>query len=152
VRDQADDRDAWSALGRAYGALGRYDDAVRAFAEATRLGADEAEVWSGYAEALAITRGHDLDGEPYQMLLKALERDVNDLKGLELIGVYHFQQGNYGQAAFYWRRLARLLPPESPLAHDIEGAVAEATGRARAMTEGPPASGLEAGAPASPPP
>jgi cytochrome c-type biogenesis protein CcmH len=152
VRDQPADREAWSALGRAYGSLGRYDDALKAFVEATRLGADDAEVWSGYAEALAITRGHSLEGDPYQMLLKALERDPDDLKGLELIGVYHFQQGNYGQASFYWRRLAKLLPPDTPFARDIAGAAAEATARARAVVEELPASEQEAGAPASPPP
>jgi cytochrome c-type biogenesis protein CcmH len=160
VRDHADDREAWSALGRGYGSLGRYEDALKAYVEATRLGAEEAEVLSGHAEALAITRGHKLEGEPYQLLLKALERDVNDLKGLELIGVYHFQQGNYGQAAFYWRRLAKLLPPDSPLARDIEGAASEAAGRDRAAFEAPAeagqdagqGAGQDAGTPTTPPP
>jgi cytochrome c-type biogenesis protein CcmH len=143
VREAPDDGEAWSLLARAYSALGRYPDAVPAFVEASRRLPGDARLWSGYAEALAITRGHVIEGEPYQLALKAVEIDMNDPKGLEVLGIYHFQQGNYGQASFYWRRLVKLLPPESDFARDIAAAAAEATARARAASDAPVESAAE---------
>lgn len=152
VRENPQDGEAWALLARTLGSLGEFAEAVPAYAEATRLLPESAPAWSGYAEALAISRGHVLDGEPYQMALKAVELDMNDLKGLELLGIYHFQQGSYGQAAFYWRRLARLLPPDSPFGQDIAGAAAEATARARAALDASPEAAEPAGAPGAPAP
>lgn len=140
VKAVPEDGEAWLLLAGAYATLERYSEAVPAYARATELRPQDARAWSGYAEALAVTQGHSLDGRPLELIYKALELDGNDPKGLELLGISNYQRGNYTQAAYYWRRLLRQLPEESPYAMDIRGAIADATGRARAATDegGPP--------------
>jgi len=135
VREKPDDGEGWFLLGREYVSLERPQDAVSAFEAATARLPDDARVWSGYAEALGLVSGGGLDGRPMEMVYRALDLDSQDEKALELAGIYHYQHGNYGQAAYYWRYLARLLPADSPLAREIAAAAADARSRARAAFE-----------------
>ena len=59
-----DDPVGWLMLGRAYKALERYPEAAQALQEADRRKPNEPEILAEYAEALALQRGRDLDGEP----------------------------------------------------------------------------------------
>lgn len=149
ARQHPGDGEAWLRLAKAYGSLDRYGDAVTAYQRACELVPDRAEAWSGYAEALAITSGSQLEGRPLELVFKALDLNANDPKGLELLGISNYQRGNYTQAAYYWRRLLRQVPADTPFAMDLEGAISEAVGRARAATEGddaaqPPSAAPEA--------
>ncbi|MCU0936057.1 MAG: tetratricopeptide repeat protein [Gammaproteobacteria bacterium] len=132
VRERAEDGEAWLLLGQRYVLADRPQDAETALKRATELLPENASVWSAYAEALALARGADLDGEPMQAVYRALELDGKDEKGLELAGLYHFSRGGYGQAAYYWNRLARTLPEGSPFAMEMAAAAREA--RRRAMS------------------
>jgi cytochrome c-type biogenesis protein CcmH len=77
-----------------------------------------------------------LKGKPIELILQALEKDPDDMKGLELAGIYNFQEKNFGQAAYYMKHLYKLLPPESPYAQDILEAQKEATRLSRNATTG----------------
>ena len=134
VREKPDDGEGWLLLGREYVSLERPQDAVRAFEAAAARLPDDARVWSGYAEALGLVSG-GLDGRPMETVYRALDLDSQDEKALELAGIYHYQHGNYGQAAYYWRYLSRLLPADSPFAREMAAAAADARSRARAAFE-----------------
>ncbi len=129
VQERPDDGEGWLLLGQRYVQLERAGEAVEALKRATELLPEKAGAWSAYAEAMAMERGTDLDGEPMATVYKALELDVKDPKALELAGLYHFSKGNYKQAGFYWTRLLRVLPEGTPFAEEIESAAREARRR-----------------------
>jgi cytochrome c-type biogenesis protein CcmH len=128
--------EAWVILGKTYAAVGHWPEALHAYEKAIKLQPDAPAIMTGYAEALAISNERVLKGKPIELILKALEKDPDDLKGLELAGIYNFQEKNFAQAAYYMKRLYKQLPPESPYAQDILEAQKEANRLARGVTTG----------------
>jgi cytochrome c-type biogenesis protein CcmH len=126
TRVNPDDGEAWSMLAKTYGAMERWPEALQAYEKAIKLLPQDASVLSGYAEALAVTSNRVLTGKPMELVQKALEIDAEDMKGLELAGINAYQEENFAQAGFYFKRLHKLLPPESPYAQDILAAQKEA--------------------------
>ncbi|MEW5771613.1 MAG: c-type cytochrome biogenesis protein CcmI [Pseudomonadota bacterium] len=136
TRTDPNDGVAWSMLAKTYAVVGHWPEALKAYERAIQLRPEEPSVMSGYAEALAITNDRVLQGKPMELVLKALEKDPDDLKGLELAGIANFQQRNFAQAAYYFKHLHKLLPPESPYAQDILEAQKEATRLSRGGVTG----------------
>lgn len=128
--------EAWVILGKTYAAVGHWPEALHAYEKAIKLQPEAPAIMSGYAEALAISKGRVLKGEPIELVMKALEKDPEDMKGLELAGIYNFQEQNFAKAAFYMKHLYKLLPPESPYAQDILEAQKEANRLAQAAATG----------------
>jgi cytochrome c-type biogenesis protein CcmH len=126
VKANPQDGKSWGMLGKTYAALERWPEAAKAYAQAARLMPKEASVLSGQAEALAIVNNRVLKGQPMDLVYKAMELDPNDAKSLELSAINAFQEKNYAQAAYYFKHLLKLLPPESPYAQDILAAEKEA--------------------------
>jgi cytochrome c-type biogenesis protein CcmH len=126
TRVNPEDGEAWGMLAKTYGAMERWPEAMQAYEKAIKLLPKDASVLSGYAEALAIANNRVLTGKPMELVEKALEIDPEDMKGLELAGIQAFQEKNFAQASFYFKRLHPLLPPESPYAQDILAAQKEA--------------------------
>ncbi len=126
TRAQPDDGEAWLMLGRAYGVFDQWDKARHALEQADRILPDTPAVLSAYAEALAITAGRNLAGRPMQLVERALAKDPNDMKALELAAIHAFQGGKYSTAADLFQRLLQRLPPDTPYAHEIDAARQEA--------------------------
>jgi cytochrome c-type biogenesis protein CcmH len=126
LKENPDDAEGWARLGRAYGVLGRFDDAAAAYRNAAERMPDNAQVLTDYADALAMSRGRDLSGEPEKLILKALAIDPENAKALALAGTAAFNRGDYAQAATLWERLAKRLPPDSELAAAVKGSIEEA--------------------------
>lgn len=125
VRKDPKDARSWLMLARTYFALERWPEAVQAYAKASQLLPEEAMVWSGYAEALALRNGRKLDGEPLDLLEKALKLDPNDPKALELMGIHAFGEEDYARAVTFWNRLLKVMP-QAEFAQEIRGAIQEA--------------------------
>jgi cytochrome c-type biogenesis protein CcmH len=136
TRQDPNDGQAWTILAKTYSAVGHWPEALNAWEKAIKLRPEEPAVMTGYAEALAITNNRVLEGKPMELVLKALEKDPNDIKGLELAGIGSFQQKSYAKAAFYFKQLHKLLPPESPYAQDILGAQKEAENMVKSALTG----------------
>ncbi|KAF0100417.1 MAG: cycHH [bacterium] len=120
------DGEAWTILAKTYAAVGHWPEALHAYEKAIKLRPDVPSVMTGYAEALAINNNRVLEGKPIELVLKALEKDPQDIKGLELAGIAAFQEKGFAKAAFYFKHLYKQLPPESPYAQDILEAQKEA--------------------------
>jgi cytochrome c-type biogenesis protein CcmH len=120
------DAEAWTMLAKTYAAVEKWPEALQAYEKAMALKPGVASIMTGYAEALAIVNNRTLQGKPMELVLKALELDPDDLKGLELAGISAFQERSYAKAAFYFKHLHKLLPPDSPYAQDIHAAQQEA--------------------------
>jgi cytochrome c-type biogenesis protein CcmH len=126
TRANPDDGQAWSLLAKTYAATAQWPQALSAYERAIKLLSQDASVLSGYAEALAINNNRMLAGKPMEWVHKALEIDPEDIKGLELAGVYALQKKDFAQAGLYFKHLYNLLPPESPYAQDILAAQKQA--------------------------
>ncbi len=137
-KTKADPNDgaAWAILAKTYAAVGHWPEALQAYEKAMKLKPDMPAIMTGYAEALAIGRDRVLKGEPIKLVLQALEKDPNDMKGLELAAIGAFQEKNFAQAAYYFKHLHKLLPAESPYAQDILEAQKEANRLARGTMTG----------------
>ncbi|MFA5082429.1 MAG: c-type cytochrome biogenesis protein CcmI [Hydrogenophilaceae bacterium] len=127
--------EAWAILAKTYAAVGRWPEALGAYEKAFALKPDAPAIMTGYAEALAIGNNRVLQGKPMELVLKALELDPEDIKGLELAGIANFQEKNYAKASYYFKQLLKLVPAESPYAQDI----VEAQKEAKRLAEGGPA-------------
>lgn len=136
TKTDPNDAEAWTMLAKTYAVVNRWPEAVQAYERAMQIKPDEPEIMTGYAEALAIVNNRVLKGKPMELVLKALEKNPEDTKGLELAAISNFQDKNYAQAAYYFKHLYKLLPPESPYAQDILEAQKEATRLSRGGVTG----------------
>jgi len=117
---QPNDLEGWTMLARSYMYMQRYSDAVGAYANAHRLAGDtNASLLIDYADAVGMANGSNLTGLPTELLRKALAIEPEHIKGLWMIGRLHYQNGDFAQAIDYFRRVARMLPPDSENARII---------------------------------
>ena len=134
LEKQPDDAEAWYVLGQAYLALERTRDAEAALARAVTLAPKAARYLSHYAEVLALADRGDLQKRARALVEAALELDPQEEKALELAGLAAYQREEWTQAAYYWRRLLKRLPPGSEFRQDIEAALKQARGKAEQAT------------------
>lgn len=125
LKDQPDDVDGWAMLGRAYAMLGRHEKAAPALKQAVALRGDNAVLLTDYADALAMANGRNLEGEPSQLIDKALGIDPNNLKALSLAGTIAFNRNDFAGAIRHWEKMVRL-DPDSELSRQIQGGIDEA--------------------------
>ena len=113
--------DGWVTLARSYTELQRFDDAVRAYEHLVKLVPNESQIWTNYADAMAMKNGQTLVGEPTKFLNKALELDPENTTALALAGSAGMERGDYVAAIIHWQKLVSLLPvdyPEIQMIHD----------------------------------
>jgi cytochrome c-type biogenesis protein CcmH len=126
MREHPDDAQGWKLLGRSYNAMGRYAEAVDAFSKAASRDPRDPQLLADFADALAMTRGQRLAGEPERLVERALALDPQNLKALALAGTAAYERQNYAQAAEIWSRMMPLVPADSEDARMIAGNVEEA--------------------------
>ena len=113
------DGELWEGLANANAMMGRWPESLQAFQKALELLPTKPAVMSGYAEALAMTSNMVLAGKPIEMVQQALKADPNDIKALELAGIYAFQNEEFAQAVVLLDRLQRLMSSDMPYAQEI---------------------------------
>ena len=126
LQQNPDDAGGWTMLGRSYITLGRYSEASNAYAKATSLKPDDADLWADYAFAMAMANDRRLEGQPQELINKALKLDPENPKALELAGSAAFEAKNYQDAIKYWQRLLGKTPPGSELAETLSERINEA--------------------------
>lgn len=131
------DAEGWAVLGRSYSVLGRYAEAVSAYRKVIELRPREAQGYADLADGLGSGNGNSLDGEPEELIAKALALDPGNVKALSLAGTAAFYRGDAAAAAQLWERALRTLKPDSAMARVLQSALAEA--RQRAGLSAPPA-------------
>ncbi len=120
------DVQGWTMLGRSYVTLEKYSEASNAYAKASALKSDDAELLSDYAFALGMANGQRLQGQPLELINKALKLDPENPKALELAGSAAFEAKNYSQAINYWQKLLQKTPADSELAQVLSRRINEA--------------------------
>ena len=129
LKENPDDAEGWKMLARSYRSFNRYREASEAYARAAALSGNDAELWADYAEALALARDSQLQGQPLELVNRALQLNPNSQKALWLAGNAAFQAQNFQQAISYWERLEKLLPAGSEGAQSVGASITEARAR-----------------------
>jgi len=126
VEKNPDDAQGWTLLARSYYVMSRYPEAVRAYERAAALVPRDADLLADYADALAVTQGRSLQGQPLELVQRALEIDPEHWKALALAGTAAFGRKDYGRAIAYWERLKRVVPEDSEVGRSVDASIAEA--------------------------
>src|SRR5581483_6680736 len=126
LKEHPEDAEGWMMLGRSYAVLGRFREASDAYANAAVRQPQDAQLLADYADALAMAQGRRLDGEPEKLIARALAADPENVKANMLAGTVAFNRGDYTKAAAHWERILGRVPPESELAQQVRGAIADA--------------------------
>ncbi|MGH9872181.1 MAG: c-type cytochrome biogenesis protein CcmI [Pyrinomonadaceae bacterium] len=120
------DVDGWAILGRSYINLEKYSEASNAYAKAAALKPDDPDLLTEYAFALAMVNGRKLDGQPAELIKKALQIAPENPKVLQLAGTVEFEAKNYKQAIIYWEKLLKMSSGNPELAQSISKRIDQA--------------------------
>ncbi|MEY2897347.1 MAG: c-type cytochrome biosis protein CcmI [Pseudomonadota bacterium] len=126
LKKEPDNLDGWLTLARSYYSMGRFQDASAAFDHVVSKAPNEADILADYADTLAMAQGRNLSGKPMELVQRALKADPTQWKALAMAGTDAFNRKDYRQAIDYWERLKTTLPPDAPIAQQIQGSINEA--------------------------
>ena len=141
MKQNPDDPQGWAMLGRSYAVMNRYEDSAAAYAKAVERVPDNPHLLADYADALAMARGQSLLGEPEKLIMRALKIDPNHVKSLALAGTIAFDKKDFTGAIKHWEKMATLVPPDTEMARNVQGSIAEA--RSLAGGSAPKAAAME---------
>jgi cytochrome c-type biogenesis protein CcmH len=147
MKQNPDDAQGWAMLGRSYAVMNRYDDSAAAYAKAVERVPDNPHLLADYADALAMSQGQSLIGEPEKLIMRALKIDPNHVKSLALAGTIAFDKKDFNGAIKHWEKMATLVPPDTEMFRNVQGSIAEARSRAGGGAPPPMAKGPEKTAP-----
>ena len=119
-----DDINTWLSLALLQKAAGNYSESTQSFTEALKRGADQdGRSLAEFAETIALGRGKRFEGEPYDILKRAIGLEPNDAKVVSLMAAAHFQAGEKAQARALLEQLLAALPKESAQAEQLRGLI-----------------------------
>ncbi len=136
LAEQPDDLQGWMLLAQT-STMQKDPKAARdAFDHALKLDANNADAMIGWAENDSMLRDkHLIEGRARELLKRAVLLHPDSQRGLWLLGISDYQQGDYANAAATWRLLQPQLEPGSAVATSV----AEQIAKADALAGDPPA-------------
>jgi len=130
LRETPEDLRGWLAIGPAYMQLGRFADAVTAFRRVNTLAPPTAESETNLAEAIMMTQGGSLAGEPLALLQSAVLRDPGHIRARFYLAGEATAAGRHDAAIAIWDGLlAGSRGDEAWLAAARQGRQAALDGR-----------------------
>jgi cytochrome c-type biogenesis protein CcmH len=125
------DTQGWLLLAQAETEMQQPDQARDAYDHVLQLTPNDTNAMVGWAEADAASRtDHRIQGRARDLLLQALKLAPDNQRGMWLLGISDFQQGDYADAAAIWRLLQPQLQPGSTVAQAVAQQIALADARA----------------------
>lgn len=146
LEEQPEDVTGWFMLGRAHMALGEFAPAASAIRKSYELGGENPEVMIRLADALAMSQGGSMAGEPEPLLMRALELQPDNPQGLWLLGMAQSERGDNAAAIQTWQTLMPLLQGDERSQQEITQLMAQAK---QELADGEPAVGAAPVAPES---
>ncbi|MEH6556608.1 MAG: c-type cytochrome biogenesis protein CcmI [Oceanicoccus sp.] len=109
--------------------LGNYPAAAAAYQRLTDIYPTDANVLAQYAQALYLSSGRTLTAKVKEVSGLALRQNPQQPTVLGMLGIAHFEQGDYQGAIDYWQRLLPSLGPVSPNRKMIMAGIEQARSR-----------------------
>ena len=125
LKEEPGNAEGWSMLARSYARLRRFGEAVPAYAKAVALRAPDADLLADYADSMAMNNRR-LDGEPTQLIERALQINPEHIKSLALAGAAAFDRKDYAAAVRHWEKLSQVAPPDSGYADQVRASLDQA--------------------------
>jgi len=126
LKQEPDNSQGWYLLGQTYMSMRKYKEAAAAFSHSYKLEADNPKIMLRYADALAMSLGGRMQGEPFELIKKAIKLMPNDVTALWLAGMGHAEAGEYQKAIDYWRRVEPMVASEPESLKDVQTMIANA--------------------------
>ncbi len=123
LKDQPNDPEGWSRLGRAYQVLGRFDESKQAYGRAYALAPNDLEILGAYAGILVAEDPANPSPEAVKLFKRLHQLDPSYPGALWVLGLVAYKDQQYRQAASYWERLLKELPPDSEVEPQIRRAL-----------------------------
>ena len=134
LQNYPSDHRAWAIKARLDARAARFVDAAAAYKAAlsgrSKVALDP-NVWVEFAEALAMSRGGSLAGEPRQHLDRAFALQPSHPGALDLAAAAAWDSGDFELAATYWKRLLPQLSAGDPQRSAVQAALERAQRKAR---------------------
>jgi len=125
LKQNPDDAEGWSRLGRSYMVLNQPEKAVEAYARAAALKPDDLALKQQYAEALIEARPtDDLPAQATALLKDVLAADPKNPEALWYVGVAEADAGHAQAARDLLTRLLVQLPADAPVRKQVEARIA----------------------------
>lgn len=129
VAANPEDLEATRMLARSYMVLERYPEAVKVYRALAAKTPEDAQVYADWADALGSANGNSMNGEPAELVTRALAIDPNNVKALALAGSMAFEQEDYARAQQLWTRMAARVDPESEIGRSASAMLEEVARR-----------------------
>lgn len=126
LQSNPSDAQGWTMLARSYVSMERFGEATGAYAKATELTPNDADLWAEYARASAIAAGGKFEGQPMELIDRALKVDPNNARALGLAASAAYEAKNYQKAIDYWQRVLKQMPPDPEATEVINARIKEA--------------------------
>ncbi len=133
LKDEPNNIEGWLMLGRSYMVVDRNDDALKAYTKAADLAPDSANALLQIADGIATVKEGDLTGKPETLVLKALQKEPENIMALWLAGMAAKQRGVNAQALQHWTKLEPILDPTSEERRKVRLLITEVGGRVTAL-------------------
>ena len=111
-----DDAAGWMQAARLQAMLNHGPAAVADYRKVAALRPNDANVLADLADMLAATGTGSLEGEPIQLVDRALAIDPNHVKALALKGSWAMSQRDFRTALAAWNQALKVAPPGDPIA------------------------------------
>jgi cytochrome c-type biogenesis protein CcmH len=136
-----EDAIAWFQWARAELALGHMAEATEGYRHALALRPKDPDLLADAADVFAVAAGGRLEGEPMQLVERALAVDPNHVKALALKGSYLVTRRDFAGAIAAWDRALKAAPADDPIAAFIGHQIAALRAMAAGMAPAAPAPG-----------
>jgi len=120
-----DDAAGWMRAARLQVMLNHGPAAVADYRRVAALRPNDADVLADLADLLAATANGGLDGEPIQLVERALALDPNQVKALALKGSWAMSQRDFRTALTAWNQAIKVAQPGDPIAQYLRGQLDE---------------------------
>lgn len=136
---QPDDLRGWTLLAQTSDMMHNPTDARDAYDHVLKLDPNNADAMVGWAESDSMLRAdHQISPRAVELLKRAVQMQPDSQRGLWLLGIAQFQQGDYRTAASTWRLLQPQLEPGSRVAKAVAEQITAADARAAGAPETAP--------------
>lgn len=126
LKQEPTDAKGWAILARGYAGLGRFAEANQAFSKLLALQPASAEALTDAADAMAMSQGQSLQGEPEKLLQRALALEPKNVKALILLGTAKYDRKDFAGAVVLWQQMRALLPADSSLLQAADANIRQA--------------------------